>query len=143
MKAHEKWFIYFIAYNKNFLDYFKNEIGEVSDYIENDVILRTYQAIVYFYNSLNNEQNEIYKYCYDMTKNNFIYEVMIGVNELISYDVDKREKMLNDCIDRFKNVKYNMTLQEYVVETLEVTPETITTLDQKLKFARINNKKGK
>lgn len=143
MKAHEKWFIYFIAYNKNFLDYFKNEIGEVSDYIENEVILRTYQAIVYFYNSLNNEQNEIYKYCYDMTKNNFIYEVMKGVNELISYDVDKREKMLNDCIDRFKNVKYNMTLQEYVVETLEVTPETITTLDQKLKFARINNKKGK
>ena len=51
MKAHEKWFIYFIAYNKNFLDYFKNEIGEVSDYIENEVILRTYQAIVYFYNS--------------------------------------------------------------------------------------------
>lgn len=143
MKAHEKWFIYFIAYNKNFLDYFKNEIGEVSDYIENEVVLRTYQAIVYFYNSLNNEQNEIYKYCYDMTKNNFIYEVMKGVNELISYDVDKREKMLNDCIDRFKNVKYNMTLQEYVVETLEVTPETITTLDQKLKFARINNKKGK
>lgn len=143
MKAHEKWFIYFIAYNKNFLDYFKNEIGEVSDYIENEVILRTYQAIVYFYNSLNNEQNEIYKYCYDMTKNNFIYEVMKGVNELISYDVDKREKMLNDCIERFKNVKYNMTLQEYVVETLEVTPETITTLDQKLKFARINNKKGK
>ena len=143
MKAHEKWFIYFIAYNKNFLEYFKNEIGEVSDYIENEVILRTYQAIVYFYNSLNNEQNEIYKYCYDMTKNNFIYEVMKGVNELISYDVDKREKMLNDCIDRFKNVKYNMTLQEYVVETLEVTPETITTLDQKLKFARINNKKGK
>lgn len=143
MKAHEKWFIYFIAYNKNFLDYFKNEIGEVSDYIENEVILRTYQAIVYFYNSLNNEQNEIYKYCYEMTKNNFIYEVMKGVNELISYDVDKREKMLNDCIERFKNVKYNMTLQEYVVETLEVTPETITTLDQKLKFARINNKKGK
>ena len=143
MKAHEKWFIYFIAYNKNFLDYFKNEIGEVSDYIENEVILRTYQAIVYFYNSLNNEQNEIYKYCYDMTKNNFIYEVMKGVNELISYDVDKREKMLNDCIDRFKNVKYNMTLQEYVVETLEVTPETIMTLDEKLRFARINNKKGK
>ena len=133
----------FHCLNKNFLDYFKNEIGEVSDYIENEVILRTYQAIVYFYNSLNNEQNEIYKYCYDMTKNNFIYEVMKGVNELISYDVDKREKMLNDCIDRFKNVKYNMTLQEYVVETLEVTPETITTLDQKLKFARINNKKGK
>ena len=143
MKAHEKWFIYFIAYNKNFLDYFKNEIGDISNYIENEVILRTYQAIVYFYNSLNNEHNEIYKYCYDMTKNNFIYEVMKGVNELISYDVDKREKMLNDCIDRFKNVKYNMTLQEYVVETLEVTPETITTLDQKLKFARINNKKGK
>ena len=143
MKAHEKWFIFFIAYNKNFLDYFKNEIGDISNYIENEVILRTYQAIVYFYNSLNNEHNEIYKYCYDMTKNNFIYEVMKGVNELISYDVDKREKMLNDCIDRFKNVKYNMTLQEYVVETLEVTPETITTLDQKLKFARINNKKGK
>ena len=143
MKAHEKWFIYFIAYNKNFLDYFKNEIGDISNYIENEVILRTYQAIVYFYNSLNNEQNEIYKYCYEMTKNNFIYDVMKGVNELISYDVDKREKMLNDCIDRFKNVKYNMTLQEYVVETLEVTPETITTLDQKLKFARINNKKGK
>ena len=118
MKAHEKWFIYFIAYNKNFLDYFKNELGEVSDYIENEVVLRTYQAIVYFYNSLNNEHNEIYKYCYDMTKNNFIYEVMKGVNELISYDIDKREKMLNDCIDRFKNVKYNMTLQEYVVETL-------------------------
>lgn len=143
MKAHEKWFIYFIAYNKNFLDYFKNELGEVSDYIENEVVLRTYQAIVYFYNSLNNEHNEIYKYCYDMTKNNFIYEVMKGVNELISYDIDKREKMLNDCIDRFKNVKYNMILQEYVVETLEVTPETIMTLDQKLKFARINNKKGK
>jgi hypothetical protein len=51
--------------------------------------------------------------------------------------------MLNDCIDRFKNVKYNMTLQEYVVETLEGTPETLTTLDQKLKFARINNRKGK
>ena len=143
MKAHEKWFIYFIAYNKNFLDYFKNELGDVSDYIENAVVLRTYQAIVYFYNSLNNEHNEIYKYCYDMTKNNFIYEVMKGVNELISYDIDKREKMLNDCIDRFKNVKYNMILQEYVVETLEVTPETIMTLDQKLKFARINNKKGK
>jgi hypothetical protein len=68
---------------------------------------------------------------------------MKGVNELISYDIDKREKMLNDCIDRFKNVKYNMILQEYVVETLEVTPETIMTLDQKLKFAKINNKKGK
>ena len=143
MKAHEKWFIYFIAYNKNFLDYFKNEIGEVSDYIENEVILRTYQAIVYFYNSLNNEQNEIYKYCYDMTKNNFIYEVMKGVNELISYDADKRDKMLNDCIERFNTVKYNMKLQEYVVETLEGTPETLMTLDEKLRFARINNKKGK
>ena len=143
MKAHEKWFIYFIAYNKNFLDYFKNEIGEISNYIENEVILRTYQAIVYFYNSLNNEHNEIYKYCYDMTKNNFIYEVMKGVNELISYDADKRDKMLNDCIERFNTVKYNMKLQEYVVETLEGTPETLMTLDQKLKLARINNKKGK
>ena len=143
MKAHEKWFIYFIAYNKNFLDYFKNEIGEISNYIENEVILRTYQAIVYFYNSLNNEQNEIYKYCYDMTKNNFIYEVMKGVNELISYDADKRDKMLNDCIERFNTVKYNMKLQEYVVETLEGTPETLMTLDEKLRFARINNKKGK
>ena len=143
MKAHEKWFIYFIAYNKNFLDYFKNEIGEISNYIENEVILRTYQAIVYFYNSLNNEQNEIYKYCYDMTKNNFIYEVMKGVDELISYDADKRERMLNDCIERFNTVKYNMMLQEYVVETLEGTPETLMTLDEKLRFARINNKKGK
>ena len=143
MKAHEKWFIYFIAYNKNFLDYFKNEIGDISNYIENEVILRTYQAIVYFYNSLNNEHNEIYKYCYDMTKNNFIYEVMKGVNELISYDADKRDKMLNDCIERFNTVKYNMKLQEYVVETLEGTPETLMTLDEKLRFARINNKKGK
>lgn len=143
MKAHEKWFIYFIAYNKNYLDYFKNELGEISDYIDNAVILRTYQAIVYFYNSLNNEHNEIYKYCYDMTKNNFIYEVMKGVDELISYDADKREKMLNDCIERFNTVKYNMMLQEYVVETLEGTPETLMTLDQKLKLARINNKKGK
>lgn len=143
MKAHEKWFIYFIAYNKNYLDYFKNELGEISDYIDNAVILRTYQAIVYFYNSLNNEQSEIYKYCYEMTKNNFINEVIKGVNELISYDVDKREKMLNDCIDRFNTVKYNMKLQEYVVETLEGTPEALMTLDQKLKLARINNKKGK
>ena len=143
MKAHEKWFIYFIAYNKNFLDYFKNEICDISNYIENEVILRTYQAIVYFYNSLNNEHNEIYKYCYDMTKNNFIYEVMKGVNELISYDADKRDKMLNDCIERFNTVKYNMKLQEYVVETLEGTPETLMTLDEKLRFARINNKKGK
>ena len=113
------------------------------NYIENEVILRTYQAIVYFYNSLNNEHNEIYKYCYDMTKNNFIYEVMKGVNELISYDADKRDKMLNDCIERFNTVKYNMKLQEYVVETLEGTPETLMTLDEKLRFARINNKKGK
>ena len=143
MKAHEKWFIYFIAYNKNFLDYFKNEIGEISNYIENEVILRTYQAIVYFYNSLNNEHKEIYNYCYEMTKNNFIYEVMKGVNELISYDADKRDKMLNDCIERFNTVKYNMKLQEYVVETLEGTPETLMTLDEKLRFARINNKKGK
>ena len=143
MKAHEKWFIYFIAYNKNYLDYFKNELGEISDYIDNAVILRTYQAIVYFYNSLNNEHNEIYKYCYDMTKNNFIYEVMKGVDELLSYDADKRERMLNDCIERFNTVKYNMMLQEYVVETLEGTPETLMTLDQKLKLARINNKKGK
>ena len=143
MKAHEKWFIYFIAYNKNFLDYFKNELGEISDYIDNEVILRTYQAIVYFYNSLNNEHKEIYNYCYEMTKNNFIYEVMKGVDELISYDADKREKMLNDCIERFNTVKYNMMLQEYVVETLEGTPETLMTLDQKLKLARINNKKGK
>ena len=143
MKAHEKWFIYFIAYNKNYLDYFKNEIGEISNYIENEVILRTYQAIIYFYNSLNNEHKEIYNYCYEMTKNNFIYEVMKGVNELISYDADKRDKMLNDCIERFNTVKYNMKLQEYVVETLEGTPETLMTLDEKLRFARINNKKGK
>jgi hypothetical protein len=78
-----------------------------------------------------------------MTKNNFIYEVMKGVNELISYDADKRDKMLNDCIERFNTVKYNMMLQEYVVETLEGTPETLMTLDEKLRFARINNKKGK
>ena len=32
-----------------------------------------------------------------------------------------------------------MTLQEYVVETLEVTPETIMTLDEKLRFFSFGN----
>ena len=143
MKAHEKSFIYFIAYDKKYLDYFVNELGDVAECIENNVILRTYQAIEYFYNSLNNDQKEIYTYCYNMTNNNFIYEVLDGVTELLSFDDEKREKILNDCIDRFQHVQYVHRLLSYEVYTLDAPEDVQKIMNDKLEFARSNNKKRK
>ena len=143
MKAHEKSFIYFIAYDKKYLDYFVNELGDVAECIENNVILRTYQAIEYFYNSLNNDQKEIYTYCYNMTNNNFIYEVLDGVTELLSFDDEKREKILNDCIDRFQHVQYVHRLLSYEVHTLDAPEDVQKIMNDKLELARSNNKKRK
>ena len=144
MKAHEKTFIYFIAYNRKYLDYFKSELGEIAEYIDNEVVLRTYQVIQYFYSSLNNDPKDIYTYCYNETKYNFIYEVMDGVTELISTDSEKLEKILNDCIEKFQMVKYLQQRDSYEIKTTEATEDVVNTLNSKLEFVRNNvNKKRK
>ena len=143
IKAHEKTFISFIIYNRKYLDYFNNELGEVGNYIENDVVLQTYQAITYFYNSLNNDESQLYSYCYEKIKDNFIYEVMDEVMEMTSFEKDKVEKILNDCIEKFHSVKYLQELSEFVVVTKEATTEVIEVLSNKLEFVRNNVKKRK
>ena len=144
IKAHEKTFICFIAYNRKYLDYFKRELGEIGLYIDNQVVLRTYQAISYFYGSLDNDPKDIYTFCYGKIKNNFIYEVMDGVTELISLDEDKLERILNDCIEKFHTVRFLQLRSEYEVNTTEATLEVVNTLNEKLAFVRSNvNKKRK
>ena len=141
IKAHEKTFISFIIYDRKYLDYFKNELGEISNYLEHDTVLQTYLVISYFYNTLNNDQREIYSYCYEKIKDNFINDVMDEVTELIDYDKDKIDKILNDCIEKFHSVKYLQERSEYVVETKEATSDVIEILNNKLAFVRNNVKK--
>ena len=141
IKAHEKTFISFIIYDKKYLEYFNNELGEVGNYLENDIAISTYQAISYFYNSLKNDQSEIYSYCYSQIKDNFIYEVMDEVTELISFDRVKIDKILNDCILKFQSVKYAQELNEFVVQTQAATDDVIEILNKKLAFVRNNVKK--
>ena len=139
IKAHEKTFISFIVYNKKYLDYFKNEIGEMADYLDNEIVLRTYQAIQYFYNSLDNNPKDLFKYCREKINDNFIYDVMTEATEMVSFESDKLDRILNDCIEKFHNIKYKQKLSSFAVNTLEATPETYEALNNKLNFARKYN----
>lgn len=141
IKAHEKTFISFIAYDRKYLDYFKNELGEMGYYLDNEIVRLSYQAISYFYSSLNNDPKDLYKYCFQQIKNDFIYEVMEGVTELISYEPDKLDKILNDCIEKFQSIKYLQQRSEYEVKTTEATGEVVDILNSKLAFVRNNVKK--
>jgi DNA primase len=143
IKAHEKTFISFIIYDRKYLDYFNAEFGEIGNYLENDIVLDTYQAISYFYNSLNNPQSEIFAYCYNQIKDNFINEVMDEVMDFTSFENDKIEKILNDCIDKFHMVKFLQERSEFVVNTKEATSDVVDTLNSKLEFVRNNLKKRK
>ena len=143
IKAHEKTFISFIIYDRKYLDYFNSEFGEIGNYLESDIVLDTYQAICYFYNSLNNPQNQLISYCYSQIKHDFITDVMSEVTELIEFDIDKIEKILNDCIDKFQLVKFLQERSEFVVDTKEATSEVVDTLNSKLEFVRNNIKKRK
>ena len=141
IKLHEKMFICFIAYNKKYLDYFIQEIGEVSDYIESKVVLDTYLVISYFYNSTTNDTKELFKYCYEKVKDNFIYDVIDGVTNLINTDSEKREKMLNDCIDKFNFKKFIQLRDAFEIFTQEANEDVINTLNEKLAFVRCNVKR--
>ena len=141
IKAHEKTFISFIIYDREYLDYFNNELGESGNYLENEIVIQTYQAIVYFYNSLDNPQKDIYNYCYSQIKDNFVYDVMNEVTELISFDKDKMDKILNDCIAKFQLVKFIQELGGFEINSNEATSEVIETMNNKLKFVRNNIKK--
>ena len=144
IKAHEKTFISFILYDRKYLDYFKGELGEMGNYLESEVVLKTYQVILYFYSSLNNDQKELYSYCYSQVKDDFIKEVIDEVTNIVSYDIEKLDKILTDCIDKFKKVKYFQQRSEFVVDKTEATSEVIVTLNDKLAFVRMNvNKKRK
>ena len=66
---------------------------------------------------------------------------MDEVTELISFDRDKIDKILNDCILKFQSVKYAQELNEFVVETQAATDDVIETLNKKLAFVRNNVKK--
>lgn len=143
IKAHEKTFLSFISYNKKYLDYFKNELGEMAEYLENDVALKTYLVISYFYSSLDNDPKDIYTYCFEQVKDKLIYEIMDEVAEMISYDSDKLEKILNDCIEKFHTVKFLLLRKDYEVNTTEATDDVLDTLNKKLDFVRnkINKKR--
>ena len=143
IKAYEKMFIAFIAYDKKYLDYFTSELGEMSPYLQNDTVLDTYLAIIYFYNSLKNDHKEIYNYCYSQTQNNFIFEVLDQVTELVDYDEDKLEKVLSDCIDKFQKIKYLQLRDEFEVKTTLADDNVLHTLKEKLEFVRNNVKKNR
>lgn len=138
IKAHEKIFIYFIALDKKYFQYFEEEISDIANYIESPVILNMYIAIAYFYNALDNKQDEIFKYCYSQYKTSFVYDMMSGVTEVSMMDSIKVEKMLEDCINRFKEVKFKQIRSEFEINSLIPSEEDVETLNQKLAFVRQN-----
>ena len=66
---------------------------------------------------------------------------MDEVTQMISFDQDKIEKILNDCILKFQSVKYAQELSEFVVETKDANEDVLETLNKKLAFVRQNAKK--
>lgn len=143
IKAHEKTFINFIAYDKKYFDYFESELPKIAHYIENPVILRLYQAISYFYSSLENKQEEIYRFCYSECKTSFVYDVMKSATEIMMMDSNKIEKMLNDCIIRFKDVWFKQARSEFEIDVLIPNEDALDVLNQKLEFVRKNRKQNR
>lgn len=140
IKSHERFFIDLVAYDKKYFDYFNKELENVSEYIDSQVIFRIYQAISYFYNSLTNDQSQIYRYCInecnDLCKE-YIYKMMERVIEISELDPSKIEKILSDCVNRFKEVRYKMMLKEdFKIEGIDVTEDTANKLEEKLKLRR-------
>lgn len=143
LKSYEKTFLSFIAYDKKYLEYFKTELGEMGDYLESDA-LSLYQIIVYFYNSLNNEQKDLFRFCCSNINNDVVHEVYNNMYEIISYEDDKLEKVLNDCIERFQRIKFLQLRSQYEVNTTDATADVVDTLNEKLAFIRQNvNRKRK
>ena len=105
--------------------------------------LLSFRAIIYFYNTLTNKHEEIYNYCYSQTQNNFIFEVLDLVTEIVDYDEEKLEKVLSDCIDKFQKIKYLQLRDEFEVKTTLADEEVINTLHEKLQFVRDNVKKNR
>lgn len=140
IKSHEKIFAYFIALDRKYFNYFEEEVPGIANYIENQTILNIYMDISYFYSSLNNKQDEIFKYCYSQHKTSFVYDMMSGVTEITMMDSNKIDKMLEDCINRFKLVKFRQIRSEFEISSLVPTEEDVETLNQKLAFVRQNNK---
>ena len=140
IKAHEKTFINFIALDKKYFDYFEDEIPSIANYIESPVILNMYFAIAYFYSSLDHKQQDIFKFCYSQSKSSFVYDMMNGVTEISMMEASKIEKMLNDCINRFNDIKFKQLRSEFEVVSLVPTEADVETLNQKLAFIRKNNK---
>ena len=143
IKAYEKMFIAFIAYDKKYLDYFTSELGDISPFLPSGVVFDTYQAILYFYNTLTNKHEEIYSYCFEQTQNNFIFEVLDLVTELVDYEEEKLEKVLSDCIEKFQKIKFSQLRDEFEVKTTLADEEVINTLNEKLQFVRDNVKKNR
>ena len=83
----------------------------------------------------------MFKYCYEKVKDNFIYDVIDGVTNLINTDSEKREKMLNDCIDKFNFKKFIQLRDAFEIFTQEANEDVINTLNEKLAFVRCNVKR--
>ena len=64
-------------------------------------------------------------------------------SHLIEYDIEKLDRILSDCISKFKKVKYVQDISGFVVDKNEVTTEVMDTLNDKLAFARKNVNKNR
>ena len=140
IKSHEKIFTYFISLDKKYFKYFEEEIPDIANFIESKHILDVYFAISYFYGTLNNKQEEIFRFCYSQCQSEYVYEMMNGVTEINSMSPEKIEKMLDDCIKRFKDVKFKQLRNEFEVDSLIPTENEVDILNQKLAFIRENKK---
>ncbi len=138
--AHEKMFLAFIIYSKDYFDYYQHELENIEEYLDHPLTVQIYMVVSYFYQCGEMDQAKLIRYCYQEIKNDIINELLTLMMQITNLSNDKIWQMIGDSITRFMTLKYRNERKEFVVNSINATDDVIATMEEKLAFVRKNIK---
>lgn len=138
--AHEKMFLAFIIYSKDYFDYYQHELENIEEYLDHPLTVQIYMVVSYFYQCGEIDQAKLIRYCYQEIKNDIINELLTLMMQITNLSNDKIWQMIGDSITRFMTLKYRNERKEFVVNSINATDDVIATMEEKLAFVRKNIK---